>query len=111
MSSSSSPRSSTVTQPAPNATSAAVLPVMRHAPAVSLDDDALARTLHARGLAVHAERRVLEAPAEILCPHAVEQRRQALVELRLVQRVPVEDEAAVLARRQDVQRDGGVVRA
>ena len=62
-----------------------VLPVMcRHAPAVSLDDDALARTLHLARLAVHAERRVLEAPAEILCPHAVEQRRQALVELRLI---------------------------
>jgi hypothetical protein len=84
---------------------------VRHAPAIAFDDDTLAGTLHARGLAVHAERRVLEAAAKILGLHAIEERRQALVQLRLVVRVPVEDEAAVLPGRQDVERHRRVVLA
>ena len=80
-----------------------------HIPAISLDDDTGAWTLDAHGLALDPERGVLEALPQVGGLDPIEQRREALVELRLVVRVPVEDEASVLPGRQDVQRCGRVI--
>ena len=52
-----------------------------------------------------AERRRLERPPDVTRGHVAEERRQRVVELRLVACVLVEREAPVLARRQD--RPGG----
>ena len=98
MSCSSRPRSAAVTQPAPYATSASVFPVhMRDAEAVTDDRHAGAAdaraSLHRGGA---PERRGLEHAADVARRDVAEERRQRVVELRLVARVAVEREAAVL---------------
>ena len=82
-----------------------------HTPPVALDDEACARPEYTRRLADESQRRILEAAPEVFGPHAVEERRQALVELRLVVRVPVEDEAAVLPGWQDIEGERRVILA
>ena len=80
-----------------------------NAPAIALDDEAFPWPEHPRRLPAQPQRCVLEAPPEVFGSHAIEERCQAFVELGLVVRVPVEDEAAVLPGRQDVERQRRVI--
>src|SRR4029079_16228617 len=77
---------------------------VRHAPPVAGDRDARARTLDLRRRFPRREpeRLSLEEPAQIGVLHVVAQARETLVERDLVGRVLREDDAARLARREDV---------
>ena len=107
-------RSAAVAQPAPKATSSAVVPLTCGTPHRSrvivtpcAGRSSCDRTLPGR----EAERLPLEEPAQIGGLDVVAQARETLVERDLVGRVLREGDAARLARREHVPRLRGVVRA